>query len=187
MARPDPDHLRQLLNDLVLDQVDPAAWLRGTFPEILRTNIDAGRLFPRVRTANTVQVVFGTGAVTDAKTLYAQAAADEIVVVEHTTLDFRTNNIDEVRVQLNDPNITTIWRDASGPFPIDQYIGNANVATQAWGATGNNRILLYGRRVNPRDGNVAVEVRLISAAAVNKVVAIEAQVTRYVIEDFPGT
>lgn len=189
MPRPTTAQLRQLLDDLGLDIVDPTQFFSSTSPELIRLLIDGGPLKP-LPSFNFLQTnLFTTGAVAASAFDITGANPNEIRVIQNMTVEVLTANIDEIEFQWFDGAQTIrIWRDVPGaPFAIGPYIGADNTATQAWGAQGLNHIVAFPQELTQNPNNLRqLQIRLISAAAVAKSVRLHLNVTQFDSRLFNG-
>ncbi len=188
MPRPTTAELRQLLDDLGLDTVDPTSFFSSTSPELLRLVIDAGPIKP-LPTLNVIQnLTFASPPIAIETFDITGAEAGTIRVVKNLSIFMATANIENIRLQQFDGlTINQMWSDSAAPFPIQQYIGTDNSASQAWGALGYNNIVLYPAELTTTPGTVRqLQIRLESAAAVVKTVIVSMTLIDFDVRLFAG-
>lgn len=187
MARPTEAEIRRILNDLGLPQVDPNSWFKGTLPELLRVNLNAGNVVRVFDRTDFINVQFTSAANTDQKFAVFTAAADEIAFVRYMFIEFVSSNIARIRLQMqNGFTINQLWQDEPSPPFSGPYIGTDLTATQAWGAQGLNNIRVVGLQANPNNVNQLLEIRVESSGSVVKVFDVNAQVEIYKLIQYPG-
>jgi len=184
MPRPTIAEIRRLLDDLGLPQVDPSSWFSGTFPEILRVIVDAGRIQGIVETSGLIVINHIGPAVAVDNFPIAAPGPREVITLTNFNLFF-TNALTETLVieKETGPVIGNAWVDFGGPFAFGPYIGTDNTATQAWN---NKKMVVYGAEIDFLGQQQIINVELQSAAAVGKNVTISYDSTLYQIEDWPG-
>jgi len=189
MPRPTLAELRQLLDDLGLDSVDPSSFFSGTSNEILRMMIDMGPVKP-LPTFNFIQNnTFTTGANTLQSFDITGANPNTIRVVKNLNITIVTANVDEIRLAIFDGTATgVLWNDDTGaPFPTGTYIGSDNDATRAWGAQGLDNIVLYPQELTTNPNNQRqLQIRLVSAVALVKQIVVSMNVTEFDSRLFRG-
>jgi len=183
------DRIREFLDNLGLPQVDPAEFRISTLPELLRANMDLGRLAPRPQLSFPLVLTFTSGNNTNQLFDITGANAGQIRIASHMQINVTTANIGTIRLEFNDGGVvfTRLWDDTGTPlFPVGAYIGTANEATRAWGAQGLSNIHLYPPEMT---GGIQrqVAIRLLSAAPEIKTVAVRLTVVQFNAADWlPG-
>jgi len=189
MARPTRAQIVQWLVEHGLTQVDPDQWLAGTFPEILRATVDAGRLAPRpvisFRQSNTFTSLLNVDEAFD----ITGANPGTIRVVKNMTIRIDTPNINTIIMQWEDGGVVTtrVWEDDGTPlFGTGIYIGDSGAATGTWGAMGLPNIVCYPPEMT-QNIQRQIQIRLLSAAGEIKTVTVEETIVEFSAADWlPG-
>lgn len=187
MPRPTRQEIRQLLQTLGLDQVDPNVWFRGTLNEILRASVDVGRLSSRLFRSTYDGLTHNSGVNTEQVFALSTVQPGEIRIISNMFIRFGTANIDEITVEIAEGAFArAIWNDSSGPFPLGVYIGTDNTETERFGEMTRQKIKLIGVDTPGVAANQVLQIRIRSAAAAIKTAFTNFRTDSYLAEDFPG-
>jgi len=181
------DQIRAFLDDLGLPQVDPAQFRASTLSELIRADIDLGRIRPILVTTSITTILYSTAAAVGPFQALVAPGPNQIIICRNLSIRFTNANTEIIRVQkLVGVPVTELWEDSAAPFASAPYIGTNNDASRAWGALGYNNIPVFGANPEFSDLQQQLQIQLESAGAADKFARITFDADFYEWEDWPG-
>ncbi len=190
MSQPLTDaQLRLFLDQLGLPQVDPAQYRASILPEMLKANIDLGRIRPVLVNTSCNSVAYTTADATGLFLNLVSPAPNQIIHAVQMSIRFTNPNTETINVQkLCGSTVRELWTDFAGDagttFLPEPYIGDSRDASVAWGSLGLHDIAVFGANANAANLQERLQINLVSPAALVKTAVITFDACIYELEDW---